>query len=141
MALIWKPLKGIADNIKVTVKFLGYLDNQSKRLKELYETSRIFVFVSEMENFPNVLLEAMTAGMAIITTKGTGCAEVVKDTALLVEPRDPAAIREALIKLTKSPELCRKLGSNARKRIVDNFSWEIITQQYIEIYKKYTYHK
>ncbi|MGR3320117.1 MAG: glycosyltransferase family 4 protein [Candidatus Anammoxibacter sp.] len=132
-----EPLKRIAESLNVKVNFLGFLDNQSKKLKDLYETSRIFVFVSEVENFPNVLLEAMTAGMAIITTKGTGCAEVVKDTALLVEPRDTESIKNALKKLSKDQELCHKLGSNARKRLVDNFSWKTVTQQYIKVYRKY----
>ena len=92
--------------------------------------------VSEVENFPIVLLEGMTAGMAIITTKGTGCAEVVKDTAVLVEPKNPDAIREALLKLTQNQELCHELGSAARKRIEDHFSWETVAKQYIEVYKK-----
>ncbi len=130
-------LKRIANDLKLKVNFWGLLNNQSKKLKELYETSRIFAFVSEAENFPIVLLEAMTAGMAIITTKGTGCAEVVKDTALLVEPKNPEAIREALLKLTQNQELCHELGSAARKRIIEHFSWEIVTEQYINTYKKY----
>lgn len=134
-------LKHIASELKLNVNFWGLLDNQSKKLKELYETSRIFAFVSEVENFPIVLLEAMTAGMAIITTKGTGCAEVVKDTALLVEPKNPEAIKEALLKLTQNQELCHELGNAARKRIEENFSWETVAQQYISIYKKYAYYK
>jgi glycosyltransferase involved in cell wall biosynthesis len=130
-------LKRITNDLKLKVNFWGLLDNQSKKLKELYETSRIFAFVSEVENFPIVLLEAMTAGMAIITTKGTGCAEVVKDTALLIEPKNPEEIREALLKLTQDTELCHELGCTARKQIEDHFSWETVTEQYINTYKKY----
>lgn len=134
-------LKRIANDLKLKINFWGLLDNQSDKLRELYETSRIFAFVSEAENFPIVLLEAMTAGMAIITTTGTGCAEVVKDTALLVEPKNPEAIRDALIKLIQNPELCHDLGNAARKRIEDHFSWETIAGQYISIYKKYAYYQ
>ena len=43
----------------------GWLDNDSRELKDLFETSSIFVFPSHAENFPLVLLEAMAAGMAI----------------------------------------------------------------------------
>lgn len=50
----------------------------------MYETSKIFVFTSGAENFPIVLLEAMASGLAIITTEGAGCSEVVGDAALLV---------------------------------------------------------
>jgi glycosyltransferase involved in cell wall biosynthesis len=132
-------LQHITNDLKIKIKFWGFLDYESEKLKKLYETSRIFAFVSEAENFPMVLLEAMTAGMAIITTSGTGCAEVVKDTALLVEPKNPEAIKEALIKLIQNPELCDDLGNAARKRIDDHFSWETIAKQYIRIYKKYAY--
>ncbi len=136
-----ESLKRMANDLKLKVNFWGLLNNQSKKLKELYETSRIFAFVSEAENFPIVLLEAMTAGMAIITTKGTGCAEVVKDTALLVEPKNPEAIKKTLPKLTQNQELCHKLGCAARKRVEDHFSWESVAQQYINIYQKYAYYR
>jgi glycosyltransferase involved in cell wall biosynthesis len=79
----------------------------------------------------------MAAGMAIITTKDTGCAEVVGDAGLLVESRNPVAIKEALSKLINNPDLCRKLGQAARSRVEENFSWSAITKRYIDIYSKF----
>jgi len=70
-------LKQMASELRLPVKFWGWLDNDSPQLKELYERSSIFTFTSEAENFPNVLLEAMAAGQAIVTCDGTGCPEVV----------------------------------------------------------------
>ena len=43
--------------------------------------------------------------MSIITTRSTGCEEVVGDAALLVAPKDAEAIRAALIKLADNPDL------------------------------------
>jgi glycosyltransferase involved in cell wall biosynthesis len=100
-------------------------------LKELYETSSIFVLTSEAENFPVVLLESMAAGLAIITTKGTGCAEVVGDSAVLVEPR------VALNILTTDANLRRKLGQAARKRSEDDFSWAAVARHYLSLYERY----
>jgi glycosyltransferase involved in cell wall biosynthesis len=132
-----RALQQMADDLKIKVRFWGWLENTSLELKRLYETSSIFVFPSESENFPIVLLEAMAAGMAIITTKGTGCAEVVGDTALLVESRNPAAIREALNRLIPDPDLCKGLGQAARRRLENNFSWTAIAERYADLYERY----
>ena len=130
-------LKSLAVSLGVKIKFWGFLDNQSEKLKNLLEASKIFVFPSEAENFPIVLLEAMSTGMAIITTKGTGCEEVVSDTALLVKPKDANGLRDALLKLIHNPFLCEKLGKMARKRIIDNFSWEAVAKRYLKEYEKH----
>lgn len=132
-----KTLQQMSDALKIKVRFWGWLENTSRELKELYEASSIFIFPSESENFPIVLLEAMAAGMAIITTKDTGCAEVVGDAGLLVESRNPVAIKGALSKLINNPDLCRKLGQAARSRVEENFSWSAITKRYIDIYSKF----
>ncbi|MER3446606.1 MAG: hypothetical protein C4291_07060 [Candidatus Dadabacteria bacterium] len=132
-----RALQQMAINLKVKVRFCGWLENTSRELKELFETSSIFVFTSESENFPIVLLEAMTAGMAIITTKDTGCAEVVGDAGLLINSRDHVAIREALNRLISNPELCRELGQAARSRVEKNFTWSVIAKRYIDIYSKF----
>ena len=129
-------LEQSARELSVKVKFLGWFDNASRELKELYESSQIFVFPSEVENFPIVLLEAMASGMSIITTRGTSCVEVVGDAALLVEPRNPMAIREALVKLTNDEALCKTLGRQARRRFENNFSWDILISKYDDLFRR-----
>jgi len=130
-------LKKLAAELAVQAGFVGWLDNQSAELKRLYETSRIFVFPSEVENFPLVLLEAMASGLAIITTKDTGCADVVGDTAILVPPRNPEAIRVALNELVGGKELVEKLGAAARARLESFFSWDQVVNQYRDIYRSH----
>lgn len=129
-----KTIRRIQKEKNIRANIVGFLDNKSSELKELYETSRIFVFPSEAENFPIVLLEAMVAGMAIITTKNTGCAEVVGNEAVLVEPRDVAGIRQALEALVSNPEKCHELGQAARKRVINHFSWDAVIRQTSDVY-------
>lgn len=131
-------LRQMAQDLSVRANFLDAIDNDSPELKDLYQTSRIFVLPSESENFPIVLLEAMSAGCAIITTKGTGCGEVVGDTALLVEPRDTEAIAEALAQLTSDQALCEKLGRAARERLCRDFEWQSVAEKYREVYRTVT---
>jgi glycosyltransferase involved in cell wall biosynthesis len=116
--------------------FHGWLDNDSSELRELLETAAIFVFPSHAENFPLVLLEAMAAGAAIITTDQTGCREVVGDTALQVPPGNPKAIRKALERLVNNSELRGELGALAYARVRDHFGWPSIADRYISAYRK-----
>jgi glycosyltransferase involved in cell wall biosynthesis len=126
-----------AAELRSPAKLIGWLDNRSPRLRELYESSSIFVFPSEAENFPVVLLEAMAAGLAIITTEGTGCAEVVGDTGLLVPPRNPEAIARAAHRLIHDAELRRSLGAAARRRIEENFTWSAVATRYVDEYRRH----
>jgi glycosyltransferase involved in cell wall biosynthesis len=132
-----ETLKSLASTLGVRATFHGYMDNDSAELRNLYETASIFAFTSESENFPIVLLEAMAAGAAIVTTSGTGCAEVVGDAALLVPPRDADALRAALEKLSRDPELVRRLGSAARERVVKRFGWERVIELHLEVYARF----
>lgn len=123
-----------AKDLKVKVNFIGWLDNTSPELKNLYETSSIFVFPSIAENFPTVLLEAMAAGCAIITTDDSGCPEVVGDAALLVRPKNSEDIMSALGRLITDDKLRNELLFNSRKRVQKNYTWEKVSKHYINIY-------
>jgi len=128
-------LKELAESLAVPARFHGWLDNDSAELKSLFEQSSIFVFPSHAENFPLVLLEAMAAGMAIITTNQTGCQEVVGDAALLVSPGDAPAIRNALEVLVNDDEQCRRLGRAARMRLEEHFSWPAVANLYLDEFR------
>lgn len=128
-------LRKLAVSCSTRVVFHGWLDNRSQQLNSLYEMSDIFVMASEIENFPVSVMEAMSAGLAIVTTRGTGCSEVVGDAGLLVQPRDASQIRDALLALTRNPERCRELGRAARKRIENEFAWPVVARRYEELYR------
>jgi glycosyltransferase involved in cell wall biosynthesis len=130
-------LRRKAEAMRSPARFWGWLDNRSPQLREIYESAGIFVFPSEAENFPIVLLEAMAAGLAIITTEGTGCAEVVGDAGILVPVRDSRAIGRALERLVNDPELRRSLGAAARRRVEENFTWSAVAGRYVEEYARH----
>ena len=125
-----EALRSIAKQRHLNVKFWGWLDGNSRELRELYERSAIFVMPSAAESFGLVLLDAMCAGLAVITAHGCACEEVTGDTALLVPPRDPAAIRTALTKLIADRQLCANLGQMARARAEQVFNWSTLTSRY-----------
>ena len=128
-------LKRQAQGMETPVKFWGWLDKKDPQFKNLFAGSSIFIFTSEAENFPMVLLEAMSAGLAIITSTAGGCPEVVGDAALLVPPRDAEAIRSQLEKLIGSEQLRRQLSRAAVER-VRQFGWPHVAEQYLSLYQK-----
>jgi glycosyltransferase involved in cell wall biosynthesis len=126
-------LKQLAEGSKTKIQFWGWLDKSDEKFYELFNKSSIFVFPSEAENFPSVLLEAMAAGMAIITSNAGGCPEVVGDAALLVEPRSPEQLREKLEEVIYSEDLRNRLSALSLKRVCD-FNWEHIAEKYVDCY-------
>jgi glycosyltransferase involved in cell wall biosynthesis len=133
-----QKLKDLANEIPLRgeVFFHGWLEHDDPRFHDLFEKAGIFVLPSESENFPIALLEAMSAGLAIITTRGTGCEEVVADTGILVNPNDAGAIREALRNLLLQPELVRKLGQKAYQRVRQEFGWPAVASRYLKVYQE-----
>jgi glycosyltransferase involved in cell wall biosynthesis len=83
---------------------------------------------------PIVLLEAMSAGLAIITTENTGAEEAVGDCALLVGVGDSTAIAQRLRELVEDSALCERLGRRARHRAEDLFDWPRVGLQYQRIF-------
>lgn len=129
-------LRRLAAPLAGRVRFAGWLNNENKEYRSLFETSGIFALPSDAENFPVTLLEAMAAGMPVVTTRGTGCEEVVGDSALLVPAGDAAATAEALSRLADDAALRVRLGAAARARAGERFSWEAVARAYLEIYRE-----
>src|SRR5690606_29183161 len=85
-------------------------------------------------NFPTVLLEAMEAGCAIITTNSDGCAEVVGDAGIATTPGNSEQIRNALALLMTDPLRVKALGERATER-VRRFRWPRIASQYEKVFQ------
>ncbi len=79
-----------------------------------------------MDNLPTVVMEAMAAGLPVVSTPVSGVPEMVvpDQTGLLVPERDPAAIADALARLLQDPALARSLGEKGRARAAALFSIE-----------------
>lgn len=82
-----------------------------------------FILPTFIESFPNVLLEAMSCGKAVIGTSVWGIPEMITDgkDGLLIPEKNADAIREVVLKLMDSPKLVEMLGNNARKTVLKRF--------------------
>jgi glycosyltransferase involved in cell wall biosynthesis len=129
-----RTLEAQAAQIGKPVRFWGWLDRGSPDMWRLYRESSVFVFPSEREGSPTVVQEAMSAGLAVVAADAAGTPEVVGDAGILVSPKDPAGIADALVRLAENPALVRELGERARARVREEFDWRELAQRYVDLY-------
>jgi glycosyltransferase involved in cell wall biosynthesis len=102
----------------------------------LLETLDVVALPSWTEGLPLVLLEAMARARPVVATPVGGTPELVVDgeTGLLVPPRDPHALAEALRRVLDDPDLARRLGEAGRARVADRFTTAEQERRMLEIY-------
>jgi glycosyltransferase involved in cell wall biosynthesis len=127
-------LEGVARRagVRDRVVFAGHRDDAAQLLDEL----DLLVLPSWTEGLPLTVLEAMARGRAVVATPVGGTPEVVADgeTGVLVPPRDPRALAEAIGRLLADPELRGRMGRAGRERVAQRFSEEAMTRRTLEIY-------
>jgi glycosyltransferase involved in cell wall biosynthesis len=124
-------VRQIAEENDVSAKFLGFVARE--QLPTLYRSAKVFVFPSLQENFPMVLLEAMSSGCAVVTTTAPGCAEVVGNAGLLVDPKDVAGLRRALDQLIGHDDVIRTLSEKSMARAA-SFAPERIARHFESLF-------
>lgn len=102
------------------VKRLGYLSTED--LVAEYDRALGLVFCSLYEGFGLPILEAMSRGCPVITSRGTATEEVAGDAALLVDPLQTGEIEGAMARLLEDAGLRRTLAERGRTRVRE-FSW------------------
>jgi glycosyltransferase involved in cell wall biosynthesis len=86
-----------------------------------------------------VLAEAFACGRPIVTTDVPGCRDAITDrnTGILVPPRDPKALAEAILELRQKPEERKKMGRNGRMLAEGAYSEKSITESVIAAYREF----
>jgi glycosyltransferase involved in cell wall biosynthesis len=117
------------------VEWWGHRDDMSA----VYRNSTVVCFPSVYrEGVPTVLLEAASSGRPIVTTDMPGCREVVRhgENGLLVPPRDPGALAEAIATMLGDPALRARMGARGREIAVQEFSEERVVRETLEVYQE-----
>jgi glycosyltransferase involved in cell wall biosynthesis len=104
---------------------------------ELLAASYALVLSSHWEGLPNVILEAMSAGLPVVATRVEGTSELVIEgrTGRLVSSRAPQALAAAMESLLNDPQEAAAIGRAGRDRAAAEFSWEKMTGRYDELYR------
>jgi glycosyltransferase involved in cell wall biosynthesis len=126
------PEEAKALGIAHRVHFLGLVRN----MPTLMHSVDAFVFPSRYEAMSLSLLEALAAGLPVITASTAGGAEIIgTDCGIVLEdPDDAAALASAIARLADAPALRREMGEAAR-RLAGEFGWARMARRYLDLYR------
>jgi glycosyltransferase involved in cell wall biosynthesis len=107
-------------------------------LRRFYQQADLFVLSSQVEALPNVVLEAMAAGLPVVATRVGGVSEAVvpEATGLLVSPQDVTGLAAALGRLLDEPDTRRTMGQQGRERVLEHFSFPAMVRHHEEVWAR-----
>jgi glycosyltransferase involved in cell wall biosynthesis len=116
------------------VIFTGFVENPVRVQAAL----DLYVAASRKEGLPLAVLEAMTAGLAVVATDVPGHRDVVAsgETGVLVPPEDPAALAEAVAALLSDPARRKGLGQAGRERVRHEFGVHAMAHATAQVYRR-----
>jgi len=133
-----KPYKELTQRLGVDkdVLFTGFVDDETKI--DAIDGSLAVVVPSVcdyVEVYPMIISEAWARGKPVVATRVGGIPYRVKHmlNGLLVPPKDPKALAEAIIMLAKNRELATRLGVEGKKEVM---TWSEVAEKMLEIYKR-----
>ena len=99
-----------------------------EELRTVYASADVFVFPSATEVLPNVVLEAKASGLPVLLSNEGGAHELIQvpgQDGIVVGSRDPAEWAAAISQIECDRDLCRRVGTAARRHIETAWpSWE-----------------
>ncbi len=113
------------------------LHGRELEARAIYGAFDVFAFASESEGFPNVVLEAAAAGLAIVATSAGGTVEIIDDgqTGRLVPIGDQQAFGRALAELCDDPDERRRLGAAAAAGVERRYGGPRMVAQFADLYR------
>jgi glycosyltransferase involved in cell wall biosynthesis len=107
-------------------------------LDRLLPSFDVFCLSSHMEGLGTSLLDAMAFGRPVVATRAGGIPEAVEDgrTGLLVPPRDPRALADALGSLLQDEDRARRMGEAGRQRFLARFSAGHMVEETLKVYEE-----
>jgi glycosyltransferase involved in cell wall biosynthesis len=119
------------------VKFNGFVEHELvvSHLNKL----DIYVALSRYESFGVAILEASACEIPVIVSDADGPSEVTIDnvTGFVVPNGEVISVADVIIKLARDSKLRKKIGQNARKHVLENYSWESSVSKMVDIYSNF----
>ncbi|NQV53704.1 MAG: glycosyltransferase family 4 protein [Flavobacteriales bacterium] len=126
------PIPAAQQKTHVHCEFVGPVNNQDLMF-ELLDAHDVLVCPSISEGMPNVIIEAMARGLAIIATNVGATALLVQGNGFLIEPQNKAELVKSLIDMTQlSKDQLFNLKQVSLSKIDGEFKWESIIQDFLK---------
>lgn len=118
------------------INFIGRVPHDTV-LPAYYRAASVFILASRFEPFGLTTLEAMASGTAPIISSVAGSKEVIVDglNGFTVDTHDRKKLAEYILKLLQDKKLNKKISDNAAFTVKEHYSWNIIIEKIINLYK------
>lgn len=133
-----KPLQRRAEQLGISeaVGFMG--QRPPAEIPDILAGFDVFVQTSNWEAFGIAIVEAMACGLPVVATNVEGVVDIIDDgvDGLLIPPKDPRALADRILRLLCDPELRRRIGAAARRKVEANFDIREMTARMARIYQE-----
>jgi mannosyltransferase len=135
---------GFANGLKQQIEAAGLQSRivitgelEIAEVQRWYQRLTIYAFTSRNEGFGLTLIEAMSAGCALVASRAGAAELVVEDdvTGILTPPGDVDALVSALEPLVRDPEAAAAMGARARQRVLERFSLDVEAERIADVYR------
>ncbi len=130
--------KAASMDLDSNVEFTGFISDED--IVDYYNQADVFVLPStssSQEGFGIVALEALACETPVITTNIVGVAEdlVKVNGGLVVPPKDPLKLAEAILRIIKDKDLQLRMGERGRKLVIDKYTWKSVASNMEKLYR------
>lgn len=141
LVLIARPKPG--GDTEALIERLGLQDRirfvanaSHEDINRLYAESAVAVVPSLYEGFGLPAVEAMAAGIPLVSTDGGALSEVVGEGGLQVPAGDSTALADAIDRVLRDAELANELAQRGLERVRQHFCWSVCARQMVDLYRK-----
>jgi glycosyltransferase involved in cell wall biosynthesis len=122
--------------VRESIVFTGYYPDA--KLPRLYQAADVFAFSTFYEHHPFAVLEALSTGLPVVTTKVGGIPETITEgkDGYMCEPFQPKQFSDKILFLLEHPAAAEEMGALARKTILERFDWRIVVKEAMALYKE-----
>lgn len=110
----------------------------STDMRMYYQQARIFALSSQREGQPNVILEAMSSGLPVVSTNVGGIPSLIQEgkTGFMSPASDAVTMAANICRLLEDPDLCEKMGQAGRDAVVQNFAFEAMVKSHQDLFER-----
>jgi glycosyltransferase involved in cell wall biosynthesis len=121
-------------NLEKRVNFFSNLTQED--LRKTYCEAELAIIPSLYEGFGFAAIEAMACGVPLISSSGGALPEVIKDTGIIIPPKNVKEIYNSVDYLLSSPHIAKELAEKGLQRANSKFSWAAIAKKLEKVYYK-----
>jgi glycosyltransferase involved in cell wall biosynthesis len=126
----------VDESVRDRIHFLGFVDEVAR----LYAEADVFVYVSYIDGYPNVIMEAQAAGLPVVANPMYGIEEQIDDgvSGIFVRPDDEGSLARTVSTLLDDPTMRIRLGRNARRRVEAENDPAVVGRQLYDAVRRMT---